>query len=771
MEVVVINRLFARILAVVSVLLIYSFSMSTIALAGDIVTQKPLRVVMDNNYPPFTFYDDKGNLQGILVDQWALWSKKTGRPVELVGMDWSQAMIEMEAGHFDVIDTIFKNPQREMIYDFTKPYATLSVPIFFSNSISGISGIKSLKGFTVAAKSGDNAIDVLKTNGIESVVEYSSYEAIIKAALNKEILVFVADEPPARYFMAKYGITEQFNKTESLYSGQFCRAVAKGNAALVKELDAGFDQITNGDSQEIERKWYGASLISKRTYKWLIVSLFIIGGVVALLIFLNWTLRHQIADKTRDLARLLEEVRRSEGRNRAILAAVPDMIFVLDKNGCFLDYQAAQNEALYVTPDMFIGKTIRDLFPQETAHRMMGALSQLVKTGETQVVEYQLMIDNELKDYEARMLPGEDGRILAIVRDVSEQKSKERQIYRMSIEDQLTGVYNRNHFESELLQYQNRERQSVGVILCDLDGLKLVNDTLGHDPGDQCLKATASILKKQVGDLGSVSRIGGDEFGVLMPNGNQEDIDAVQDKILQAIQEYNESHNSFPISLSFGASVAKGTFSGIHESVKEADAKMYREKLTHKQNSRGEFLKIVKKMLLDRESDFLEHAEHVKKLSVKLGTRLGIQGESLKDLELLAEFHDVGKIAVVDGTLQKSELPSELEWLELKRHTEIGFRIADATPDLRQIGEYILKHHEWWDGSGYPLGLKGEEIPLICRILAVTDAYDTMTRNRPYRKALSHEEAVEELRRNVGKQFDPEVTREFIAQLKSEHHE
>lgn len=758
----------ARIIAVLAVLFYSLFLVPALASAGGLAVEKPLRVVMDNNYPPFTFYDDHGNLQGILVDQWALWSKKTGRPVELVGMDWSQAMVEMEAGHFDVIDTIFKTPQREKLYGFTKPYATLNVPIFFSNSISGITGITSLKGFTVAAKSGDNAIEVLRSNGIGSIVEYNSYEAIIKAAVNKEILVFVVDEPPARYYMAKYGITEGFNTSESLYSGQFHRAVAKGNVPLIKELDAGFDKITKAENLEIERKWYGAPLISKRAYKSLAIILFLIGAVVILLLFWNWTLRNRIADKTRDLARVLGEVRQSEGRNRAILAAVPDMIFVLDKRGFFLDYQASQNESLYVSPELFLGKTIPDLFPPETSLRMISALNQLMNTGDTQIVDYQLMIDNELKDYEARMLPGEDERILAIVRDVSEQKNKERQIYRMSIEDQLTGVYNRNHFESELLLYQNRERQSVGVILCDLDGLKLVNDTLGHDPGDQCLKATAGILKEQVGNRGSVSRIGGDEFGILMPNVSHEDVDAIQEKILRAIKQYNESHNSFPISLSFGTSVAKGTFAGIHDSVKEADAKMYREKLSHKQNSRGEFLKIVKGMLLDRESDFLEHADSVKKLSVALGRRMGIKAEELKDLELLAEFHDVGKIAVVDGTLQKTDKPSELEWLELKRHTEIGFRIADASPDLRHIGEYILKHHEWWNGSGYPLGLKGEEIPLICRILAVTDAYDTMSRNRPYRKAMSHEEAVEELLRNAGKQFDPEVTGQFVAMLKAE---
>ncbi len=764
------HRSFVGIIAGLLILLISTPSnpCSSISFAGGFAVPKPLRVVVDNNYPPYTFYDETGKLQGILVDQWELWSKRTGRTVELTGMDWSLALQEMEKGRFDVIDTIFKNPQREKQYDFTKPYVTLNVPIFFSNSISGITGIKSLKGFTVAAKSGDNAIDVLKASGINSIAEYPSYEAIVKAAKNKEILVFVIDEPPARYFLGKYGLIEEFNTSEPLYSGQFHRGVTKGQGALVRELEDGFAQITKAEYQQIDRKWFGTPLISKRASRWIAMALFGIAMLFILMVLWNSLLRRQINEKTKDLAQLLREVRSSEGRNRALLSAVPDMIFVLDSKGCFEDFQASKDEALFVPPEAFLGKTVADVFPLETAIRMTNALERLLETGDTQLVEYQLVLHGTESDFEARMVPGGDGRILAIVRDVSEQKNKERQIYRMSVEDQLTGVYNRNHFEAELLQYQSSEQSSVGVMLCDLDGLKLVNDTLGHDPGDQCLKATAAILKQQIGEKGSVSRIGGDEFGILIPNVSGEEMESIKEKVLLAIRDYNQSHNSYPISLSFGMSVARGTFSGVHDSVKEADAKMYREKLTHKQNTRGEFLKIVKAMLIEREGDFLDHAEKVKKLSKSLGEQLGIDSEELKNLELLAEYHDVGKIAVVDGTLQKREEPSELEWLELKRHTEIGFRIADASPDLRHIGEYILKHHEWWDGSGYPLRLKGEDIPMVCRILAVTDAYDTMIRKRPYRAALSKEEAIEEIRRGAGRQFDPVVAERFIEQIQKE---
>ena len=137
---------------------------------------------MDNNYPPYTFLDESGGMQGILIDQWRLWEQKTGIHVDLSSTDWSEAQRRMRTGEFDVIDTIFYNPSRAQIYDFSAPYTTLNVPIFFQKNISGLVNARSLRGFAVAVKSGDNAIEVLKANGVNNFIEYNSYEAIVQAA-------------------------------------------------------------------------------------------------------------------------------------------------------------------------------------------------------------------------------------------------------------------------------------------------------------------------------------------------------------------------------------------------------------------------------------------------------------------------------------------------------------------------------------------------------------------------------------------------------------
>jgi ABC-type amino acid transport substrate-binding protein len=220
---------------------------------------KSITVVMDDNYPPFIFRDSTGQLQGILKDTWALWQQRTGIAVNLQAMDWAKAKQVMQAGQADVIDTIFVTEARKRIYDFTAPYAKLDVPIFFHQSISGIVNADSLKGFTVGVKDGDACIDVLRERGVESMKKYPSYTAVISAASAGEVRVFCVDQPPALYLLHQLGVENEFRRSLPLYTGEFHRAVKKGDAALLSVLETGFGRITASEREKIEEKWYGAS--------------------------------------------------------------------------------------------------------------------------------------------------------------------------------------------------------------------------------------------------------------------------------------------------------------------------------------------------------------------------------------------------------------------------------------------------------------------------------------------------------------------------------
>ena len=207
------------------ILLLSGLFQALAAAGGEGLTPRTLRVVMDNNYPPFAFLDGEGKVQGILVDQWRLWQKKTGIRVDIQAMDWGEALKAMKNGDFDVIDTIFATMERSGWLDFTEPYAKIEVPVFFSKEISGITDADSLKGFSVAVKEGDAAAEILRSHGVGNLMLFNGYEAIIRAAKEHKVNVFVIDKPPAMYFLYKYGIQDNYKESRSLYVGEFHRAV------------------------------------------------------------------------------------------------------------------------------------------------------------------------------------------------------------------------------------------------------------------------------------------------------------------------------------------------------------------------------------------------------------------------------------------------------------------------------------------------------------------------------------------------------------------
>ncbi|MFA4824361.1 MAG: transporter substrate-binding domain-containing protein [Methanoregula sp.] len=290
--------------------------------------QEVITVVLDNNYPPFSFLDHEGNLQGILIDEWMLWEQKTGIHAELHPMNWDDALHRMEAGEFDVIDTIFYNEDRAKIYDFTQPYATIDVPIFFNKNIAGISGPTTAQGFVVGAKSGDNAIDVLKKSGVDEILEFNSYEEIIQAAKDGRVVVFCVDKPPAMYFLYKAGIRDQFQQTAPLYTGAFHRAVKKGNSETLKKVEDGFSKITPSEHADIDRKWYGTPLVSQEYLKYIIAGGLVILLVLLVLMVVNRTLKRKVAQRTQELDVELKQRKKAE---EELTAAYEEMTSTAEK--------------------------------------------------------------------------------------------------------------------------------------------------------------------------------------------------------------------------------------------------------------------------------------------------------------------------------------------------------------------------------------------------------------------------------------------------------
>ena len=311
------------------VILSFIFCFPTIiGIAANPDPLKEITVVLDDNYPPFIFRDAKGHLQGILVDEWRLWEEKTGIKVDLQGMDWDKALKTIAEGRADVIDTIFFTEERAKTLAFSAPYASIDVPIFFHNSISGIKGVESLQGFTIGVKAGDACIDFFKNHGIKTLREYPSYESIVRDAVKQKIKVFCIDAPPGYYYLYKMNVQEQYQQTAPLYTGQFHRAVRKERMDLLKIVEDGFAKISSQEHEGIEKGWRGSKILLR---PYLTNILYLFGGLAilgAILLLWNYILRRKVAEKTVQLQEAIDSLENSEYRYRKLFENANEAIFV-----------------------------------------------------------------------------------------------------------------------------------------------------------------------------------------------------------------------------------------------------------------------------------------------------------------------------------------------------------------------------------------------------------------------------------------------------------
>ena len=576
-------------------------------------------------------------------------------------------------------------------------------------------------------------------------------------------------------------------------------------------------------------------------------------------------------------------LRESQARTLAILNTIPDLMFIFDRNGVYLDFHAPHQGLLADYPENFLHRSLHQVLPREVAEPVQQALQEAEKTNTTQRVQYPLETLGGEKYFEARITPMEGGKFLSIVRDITKEKGYELRLeeerdymfrlfdtmeqhvivnsldYRieflnrrareafgdlvgevcyqqlgkekpcptcplprigeeygpeslqfdveaggrilqgtstliknldgtfsalevledvterrlaeervkfLSFHDRLTGLYNRAYLEEEMRRLDTKRQLPLSLLMVDLNGLKLINDTYGHWMGDQFLRGAAETLLEACRQEDIIGRWGGDEFVILLPKTGRGEAETLYNRLLEGCsQVYVEN---LPLSVAVGLAVKESPEKPMSEVLKEAEDEMYREKVAESRSEKSAVLSALLHTLAEKSFETEAHTRRMEKVALRIGEHIELSDSEMNRLKLLITLHDIGKINLPEEVLTKEGPLTQEEWETVKKHPETGYRIARATEKFAHVAREILHHHERWDGEGYPQGLQGEEIPLLSRITAIADAFEVMSHGRPYKKALDLEEIIQEFRRCTGTQFDPELVEVFLTLLQEE---
>lgn len=458
---------------------------------------------------------------------------------------------------------------------------------------------------------------------------------------------------------------------------------------------------------------------------------------------------------------------------RTIIDSLPESVFYKDKESRFIGINKKFKE-FYNNNGIYdiIGKSDLEIYPDnKIAAEFVKIDKEIMETRETKYYEQTVKdkFNNEIIEENVKIpVISDDGEVWGIVglsRDITERKQLEKKLRYLSENDMLTGLYNRYSFEEKIQELNVSENLPLGIIMGDVNGLKLVNDTLGHLEGDKLLISVANVLREICSEFTKyIFRWGGDEFIILLPNAGEVQCEEIINKINNKCEEIE--HEFIQLNIALGEAIKVTLEEDIYNCIKKVEEKVYRTKLLEKKSIKSSIINSLKKSLQEKSFETNEHTERVSKYAKAIGKKMNLKKDELDELMLTAQLHDIGKIGIDEQILMKPGKLTIDEFEIMKTHAEKGYRIINASSDLDTIAKYVLGHHEKWDGSGYPLGLKGVEIPLISRIINVVDSYDVMTNNRPYKKAMAQKEALHELERCSGTQFDPKIVNIFKEYMK-----
>jgi len=462
------------------------------------------------------------------------------------------------------------------------------------------------------------------------------------------------------------------------------------------------------------------------------------------------------------------ELSESKRYLRAILETSLDAFWVVDKDGNFYDFNSAFCEMSGYSREELLKMNIEDLEITENRTAIEKRINRILTEGKDRFETVHRKKDGAAYDIEivSSLFDSDHSLVVGFARDISQSKEESKRISFLSFHDHLTGLYNRRYIEDSVKRLDTKRNYPFTIMTLDVNGLKLTNDAFGHHTGDQVLVSVSEAIKKVCREDDIIGRTGGDEFIILLPKTDRSDAEKIKKRIEKTATEADL--DSVLVSVAIGYSIKNHPDKDIQEVMKEADSMMYRNKLKDGKSFRRKTIELILDNINKKYGLEMYHTRKVSDYSRQLALAMGYGGRIADDVQKAGELHDIGKIILPAELLNKPEPLNQSEFELIKQHPEASYQILKSTDEYAYLAEIVLHHHERWDGTGYPEGLKGEEIPLLSRIIAVSDTYEALTGERPYKEPLERASAIQILNQSAGTQLDPKMVKVFVEEVLSQ---
>ncbi|HEY5556324.1 PAS domain S-box protein [Acetobacterium sp.] len=695
--------------------------------------------------------------------------KMTGIPAsEMIGKgDYVYTIPFYGEARPHLMDLIFQEDEKivNRYPNLTREGDSLTAEVFCS-------ALNNNKGAWVFAKASplhDQAGNIIGAiESIRDITEHKNKEEEILESKNfMEILLQSIPAPVfykdinGRYLGFNHAYEDFFGKTKEALIGKSVFDISPLNLARIYH-DKDMELFQNKGTQIYESQVKNTRGVIHDVVFYKAVMANAHGKVTGLIgVILDITERKRLENALSNEKKLLETT----------LISVSDGVISTDNKGNIMFLNRIAEFLTGWNQEAAVGKSIEEVFDivdEFTREKRENIVKKVVESGKThELADHTLFIskDGIERFLEASAAPiiQENGEVVGAVvvfRDFSEKKHKQEKIEFLSFHDQLSGLYNRRFYEEELKRLDTKINLPLTIVMGDVNGLKLTNDSFGHAVGDQMLKKVAEVIRLGCRADDIIARIGGDEFVILLPKTDASESEEIIKRINDLLLK--EKLGSIDISISFGYGTKHIEEEKVQTVLKKAEDNMYKVKLFEGPRMKAKTISGIINALHKINNTEEQHSNKVSELCKSMGEALGLPENKIEELKLAGLLHDIGKIAIDDNIINKKGELNEAELKEIKRHPEIGYRILSTVNDMAEVAKDVLYHHERWDGTGYPGGLKEEEIPLVSRIIAIADDYDIISGKIKNGSPLSEEVVLAALQKKAGSQFDPKLIKVFI---------